>query len=36
MMEVIARRDINVYLEKCSDAAEHIANVVESVVLKNG
>ncbi|MEE0969740.1 MAG: DUF47 family protein [Clostridia bacterium] len=36
IMEVIAWRDIYAYLEKCSDAAEDIADIVESVVLKNG
>ncbi len=35
VMEVIAWRDIYTYLEKCSDTAEHVADIVESVVLKN-
>ncbi len=32
---VIAWRDIYTYLEKCSDTAEHVAYVVESVIMKN-
>ncbi len=36
ILDIIAWRDIYAYLEKCSDAAEHIADSVESVVLKNG
>ncbi len=35
VMEVIAWRDIYTFLEKCSDTAEHIADIVESVVMKN-
>lgn len=34
-LEVIAWREIYTYLEKCADAAEHAANVVETVVMKN-
>ncbi len=32
---VLAWREIYNYLEKCADACEHIADVVESVVMKN-
>ncbi len=32
---IIAWRDIYTYLEKCSDTAEHIADIVESVIMKN-
>ncbi len=35
IMEVIAWRDIYTYLEKCSDTAEHIADIVENVAMKN-
>ena len=34
-LEVIAWREIFIYLEKCIDACEHTADVVESVVMKN-
>ena len=34
-MEVIAWRDIYTYLERCADTAEHIADSVESVIMKN-
>ncbi len=34
-MEVIAWREIYIYLEKCADACEHVADVVESVIMKN-
>ena len=34
-MEVIAWREIYRYLEKCCDACEHVADVVESVIMKN-
>lgn len=32
---IIAWREIYDYFEKCADACEHVANVVESVVMKN-
>ncbi len=32
---VLAWRDIYNYLEKCADTAEHIADIVETVVMKN-
>ena len=35
VLEVIAWSDIYTYLEKCSDTAEHIADIVESVAMKN-
>ncbi len=35
MHEVVAWHEIYTYIEKCSDAAEHIADIVESVVMKN-
>ncbi len=35
LFEVIAWRDIYNAIEKCSDTAEHIADIVESVVMKN-
>lgn len=34
-LDIIAWRDIYLYLEKCADACEHIADVVESVIMKN-
>lgn len=34
-LQIIAWREIYDYLEKCADACEHVANVVESVVMKN-
>ena len=34
-LEVIVWREIYTYLEKCVDAVEHVADTVESVVMKN-
>ena len=34
-IRIIAWRDIYIYLERCADACEHAADVVESVVMKN-
>ena len=34
-IEIIAWREIYAYLEKCCDACEHVADVVESVIMKN-
>ncbi|HIS68817.1 MAG TPA: DUF47 domain-containing protein [Candidatus Gallacutalibacter stercoravium] len=34
-IEIISWREIYMYLEKCADACEHVADVVESVVMKN-
>ena len=34
-MEIIVWREIYTYLEKCVDACEHVADTVESVVMKN-
>lgn len=34
-LHIIAWREIYDYFEKCADACEHTANVVESVVMKN-
>ncbi len=34
-IEVIAWRDIYSYLERCMDACEHAADVVETVIMKN-
>ena len=34
-IRIIAWRDIYIYLERCADACEHVADVVESVVMKN-
>lgn len=34
-IRVIAWRDIYIYLERCADACEHVADVVESVIMKN-
>ena len=34
-IEIIAWREIYVYLEKCCDACEHVADVGESVIMKN-
>lgn len=33
--EVIAWREIYNYLEKCTDACEHVADVIEEILLKN-
>lgn len=35
VLEIIAWREIYSYLEKCADACEHAADVVEGVVMKN-
>ena len=32
---IISWREIYVYLEKCADACEHVADTVEGVVMKN-
>ena len=34
-LEVIGWREIYIYLEKCADACEHVADIVESVIMKN-
>lgn len=34
-LEIIAWREIYVYLEKCCDSCEHVADAVESVIMKN-
>ena len=34
-LEIIAWREIFIFLEKCADACEHAADVVESIVMKN-
>ena len=34
-LAVIAWREIYLYLEKCADTCEHIADVVESAIMKN-
>ena len=34
-IEIIAWREIYIYLEKCADACEHVADAVESIVMKN-
>ena len=34
-IEIIAWREIYVYLEKCCDACEHVSDIVESVIMKN-
>ena len=34
-ISIIAWRDIYMFLEKCLDTSEHIADIVESVVMKN-
>lgn len=34
-LHIIAWREIYAYLEKCADACEHAADVIESVVMKN-
>lgn len=35
VLKIIAWREIYDYLEKCSDACEHVADMVASVVMKN-
>ncbi|MBR2926075.1 MAG: DUF47 family protein [Clostridia bacterium] len=34
-LEVIAQRKVYEYLERCADACEHVADVVELIVMKN-
>lgn len=34
-LQVLAWREIYIYLEKCADACEHVADTVEGVVTKN-
>ena len=34
-VHVLAWREIYTYLEKCADACEHVADTVESIVMKN-
>ena len=34
-LEIIAWRDIYIYLEKCADACEHVARSMERIVIKN-
>lgn len=34
-LQIIAWRDIYTYLENCADTTEHIADIVESVAMKN-
>ena len=34
-IEIIAWREIYIYMEKCMDACEHVADVVESVIMTN-
>ena len=34
-VEIIAWREIYTFLEKCIDACEHVADVVETVIMKN-
>lgn len=34
-LHIIAWREIYDYLEKCADACEHVADGVESAVMKN-
>ncbi len=35
VMDILATREVYIYLEKCADACEHVADVVESVLTKN-
>ncbi len=35
LMEIIAWRDIYACIERCADTAEHVADIVESVIMKN-
>lgn len=34
-VQIITWREVYIYLEKCADACEHAADVVESILLKN-
>ena len=34
-IQIIVWRELYIYLEKCVDACEHVADIVESVVMKN-
>ena len=34
-IEVIKWREVLIYLEKCTDATEHVADVVERVIMTN-
>lgn len=35
ILDILAWREVYTYLEKCADACEHVADVVEEVVMKN-
>lgn len=35
LVEIICWREVYFYLEKCTDACEHVADVVEQIVMKN-
>lgn len=34
-LEIIAWREIYAYMEKCADACEHVADVIEEILMKN-
>ena len=34
-LEIISWREFYIYMEKCADACEHVADAVESVIMKN-
>lgn len=34
-LEIIAWREIYTFMEKCADACEHVADVIEEIVMKN-
>lgn len=34
-LEIISWREIYIYMEKCADACEHVADAAESVIMKN-
>ena len=34
-MEIIAWREIYTYMEKCTDSCEHVADVIEEILMKN-
>ena len=34
-MEIIAWREIYNYMEKCTDSCEHVADVIEEILMKN-
>lgn len=34
-IEILAWREVYIYMEKCTDACEHVADVIEEILMKN-